>query len=170
MNGVPALRSAALLAGLPLLLTGCGDRPGYDASEVESYLVASQAATFAPSGRVTHASCPDGLKLREGMSLTCKLTVSGAQVPYRVRLTHVRSTRVSVAASPDGVLLSGARLSDLVRTRLPRNAASADVDCGGAYVAATVGKPMSCTLRLGSQERPIKVTVTDPSGTVEVRS
>jgi hypothetical protein len=167
MNRRRALTTAALAAGL-LAVAACGDRPGYDRDAVESYLVESQGATFAPSGTVEKATCPAGLELREGMRFTCRLTVSGARVPYRVRLTHVHDDRVSVTASPDGVLVSGTKLTEAVRGRLPKASAAADVDCGGPYFVAAVGDTVDCTLVLGGQEKPIKVTVEDESGSVSV--
>ena len=162
-------RTAAVISGL-LVLAGCGDRPGYDHAAVESYLVKSQADTFGASAAINKATCPTPLALQEGMSFTCRLEVSGATLPYRVRLTHVRDARVSVSAVPDGVVLTATKLTDFVAGTLPKTAAEAEVDCGGAYVVAKVGATLPCTLTLGSQEQPIKLTVKDRSGTVTVGS
>ncbi len=104
------------------------------------------------------------------MSFTCRLEVSGARLPYRVRLTHVRDARVSVSAVPDGIVLPATKITDFVTGALPKKSAGAEVDCGGAYVVAKVGATLPCTLTLGSQEQPIKVTVKDRSGTVTVGS
>lgn len=161
------LRGAALAAGL-LTLAACGDRPGYDRDAVESYLVETQGAAFAPAGTIEGATCPKGLDLREGMRFTCQLAVSGAQVPYRVRLTHVRDERMAVQAAPAGVLMSGTKLTEAVRGSLPKTSAAAAVDCGGPFFVAAVGDTISCRLVLGGQEKPIKVTVEDESGSVSV--
>ena len=77
---------------------------------------------------------------------------------------------MTVSAAPDGVLLSGVKVRDFVRTTLPKSSAAADVDCGGPYVVADVGETLDCTLALGAQEQPIKVTVKDKSGVVAVGS
>lgn len=162
-------RVTVVLACLALL-AGCGDRPGYDDAAVESYLAKSQATTFGTSAKVGAASCPGTLELREGMTFTCKLDVSGASLPYRVRLTHVHDTRMSISAAPDGVIVSTAKLRDYVAGTLPKNSSGADVDCGGAFVVAKVGATVPCTLTLGSQEQPIKVTVKDQTGRVQIGS
>jgi len=164
----PRLPGAVILIGALGLLAGCGDRPGYDESAVESYLASSQAATFGPSAKVGKASCPGDLELKEGMAFTCKLSVDGARLPYRVRLTHVHDAKISIAAKPDGVILSATKLGEYVGRTLPKTSAGAAVDCGGAYVVAKVGATLPCTLTLGSQETPIKVTVKDESGRVQV--
>ena len=158
-----------VVAGL-LLLSGCGDRPGYDGSAVESYLVTSQADTFGAAGAKARATCPDDRDLREGMTVTCRLAVAGAKLPYRVKLTHVHAKRVTVSARPDGVLVSGTRLRAYVRTTLPRTAAGANVDCGGPFVVVDVGSSVSCMLTLGSQEKPIRVKVLDDAGRVSISS
>jgi hypothetical protein len=162
-------RWIALAAAGLALLAGCGQSPGYDATAVESYLVKSQAATFAPAAKVSRASCPSDLDLREGMRFTCTLSVSGARLPYRVRLTHVHDT-VVVHAAPAGVIVSGAKLRDFVGTTLPKDSAGATVDCGGPFLVAAVGSSLDCTLVLGSQETPMKVKVLDTSGRVSIGS
>lgn len=160
-----------LIASGLLVLAGCGDRPGYDDSAVESYLVSSQADLFGAAGDKATATCPDDRELREGMTLTCTLTVSGAKLPYRVRLTHVQDEkRVSVTARPDGVLVSGAKLRSYVRSTLPRTSTGANVDCGAPFVVVDVGASVDCTLTLGSQEKPIKVKVVDTVGRVSISS
>ena len=162
-------RVVALAAAALLLLAGCGESPGYDAGAVEAYLAKSQAATFAPTGHVGRATCPSGLALREGMTFTCTLAVSGSRLPYRVRLTHVHGD-VSVSAVPKGVLVSGTKMRAFVRSTLPRQAHAADVDCGGPFVVAPVGSSIDCTLVLGSQTRPVKVKVLDAAGRVSIAS
>jgi hypothetical protein len=160
----------ALAAAGLLLLAGCGDSPGYDDATVGAYLVKSQAATF-PTAEITKASCPKDRDLREGMTITCTLFVSGASLPYRVKLTHVHSGRVTITAHTDGVLFSRSKLRDFVRTTLPRTASGADVNCsGGAFLVAHVGSSLNCTLTLGSQEKPMKVKVLDDSGRVSIGS
>jgi hypothetical protein len=152
-----------------LLLAGCGQSPGYDAAAVESYLATSQAATFAPTAQVSRAACPSDQELREGMTFTCTLSVSGSKLPYRVTLTHVHDT-VEVAAAPAGVIVSGAKLRAFVRTTLPKDSAGAQVDCGGPFVVAAVGSTVDCTLELGSQATPMKVKVLDETGRVSITS
>ena len=165
-------RSAyAGLVTLALLgLAGCGEQPGYDSSAVESYLVRSQAATFANGTHIGKARCPGDLELKEGMTIRCTLDVGKDAVPYRVRLTHVRARTVTVAASPAGVLMSGRTVRDFVRSTLPKSSSAADVDCGGAYFVAQVGQTLDCRLTLGAQQKPIKLTVKDRSGVVTVGS
>ena len=157
-----------VLASLGLLtLAGCGEDPGYDSSAVESYLAQSQQEVL---GGDVRASCPDDLETEEGMTFRCTLKVSGAALPYRVTLTHLDAERVTVSAAPDGVLISGVKVRDFVRTTLPKSSAAADVDCGGPFVVADVGEALDCTLALGAQERPITLTVKDESGVVAVGS
>ena len=164
--------SRAALGGVGLLLlAGCGgDRPGYDDAAVESYLSTSQADTFGTAGDVGKATCPGDLELREGMTFVCKLDVSGAKLPYKVRLTNVHEEKVSISAAPDGVLVSATKLRDYLRATLPKSSAAADVDCGGAFVVAKVGASLPCTMTLGAQEKPIKVTVKDETGRVSIGS
>jgi hypothetical protein len=162
-------RSLALVAGGLLVLAGCGDTPGYDAAAVESYLVTSQADTFGATG-VDSASCPADRELAEGMQLTCTLKVSGAKLPYRVTLRNVHEPKVTVTAHPDGVLVSGAKLSSFVRSTLPKDAKGADVSCGGPFLVARVGTKVDCALVLGSQEKPLTVTVLDKAGRVSIGS
>lgn len=159
-------RLAGAGAGLALL-AGCGEQPGYDASPVEDYLRSSQAALFGEQ-EVEKASCPGDLTLLEGMTFTCTLTVAGADLPFRVTLSGVRTEEVTVRARPAGVLLAADRVRDHVRTTLPRTFEGADVDCGGAYVVAKVGAELSCRLTLGSQVKPLTVTVRDEEGRVTV--
>ncbi len=163
-------RAALSVVGL-LLLAGCGgDRPGYDDAAVESYLSTSQANTFGKAGEVGKATCPGDLLLREGMTFVCKLDVSGAKLAYKVRLTNVHGEKVSVSAAPDGVLVSGTRLNNFLRSSLPKASAAAKVDCGGAFVVADVGESLPCTMTLGAQEKAVKVTVKDKTGRVSIGS
>ena len=159
-----------LLAGGLLLLAGCGESPGYDDAAVESYLVKSQSSLFGVAGDKARATCSDDRDLREGMTVACTLTVSGAKLPYRVKLTHVHDKRVTLVARPDGVLVSGAKIRAYVRSTLPDTSAGANVDCGGPFVVVDVGKSVDCTLTLGSQEKPITVKVLDEVGRVSVSS
>jgi hypothetical protein len=162
------LRALALVACAGLL-AGCGDSPDYDAAAVESHLVRTQAAVFGSAVEIERAVCPADLELREGMTFTCTLTASGAELPWRVRLTHVREENgVTVSARPDGVLVSAARLDGFVSTRLPKDAAGARVDCGGEYFVARVGTSVECTLRLGAQDKPMKVKVLDEQGRLSI--
>jgi len=163
------MRRVGLAAAGLLLLAACGESPSYDAAAVEDHLVESQAGTFGDA-EVTGASCPEDRELEEGVRLTCTLTVDGAKLPYRVTLTDVHDDQVTVAARPDGVLVSGAKLSAFVRSTLPKSSAGADVDCGGAYVVAPVGTKVDCMLVLGSQEKPITVKVLDDAGRVTIGS
>lgn len=163
-------RGVVPLLAVGFLLTGCGERPGYDDAAVESYLVTSQRSLFGAAGDRARATCPEDRELREGMTVACTLTVSGAKLPYRVRLTNVRAERVKVVARPDGVLVSGTKIRSYVRSTLPRTAVGADVDCGDPFVVVAIGKSVDCTLSLGSQEKPIQVTVLDEVGRISVRS
>jgi hypothetical protein len=160
-----------LLASGLLLLVGCGESPGYDDAAVESYLVEGQSSLFGAAGDKATSTCPDDRELREGMTVTCTLTVSGAKLPYRVKLTNVHDEeRVTVVARPDGVLVSGAKIRSYVRSTLPRTSAGADVDCGSPFVVVDVGATVECTLTLGSQEKPLEVKVLDTVGRVSIRS
>jgi hypothetical protein len=165
------LRTTALLGASLLLLSGCGDRPGYDRAAVERYLHASQGARFG-GAEVGAAHCPSRHALSEGMTVHCTLTVSGAGVPFVVTLRHVHAADVLVSAKPDGVLIPGSRLSQVVGTALPANARSAKVDCGGqrAFVVAKVGETITCSAVLGSQSQSFKLTVKDTSGRVAISS
>jgi hypothetical protein len=164
-------RRIAVAAACLALLTGCaGERPGYDDATVESYLARSQATTFDSTAKVGAARCPSSLELREGMRFTCTLEVSGARLPYRVRLTHVHDARMTVRAVPDGVIVSTAKLRAHLAGTLPKKSSGADVDCGGPFVVAKVGATLPCTLVLGSQEQPVKVTVKDETGRVQIGS
>lgn len=169
MNRGAASRAAVVVAGLGLL-AGCGESPGYDDTAIESYLASSQHDTFGPAAEVGKASCPGALELREAMTFTCKLEVSGTRVPYRVRLTHVHDTKMSITAAPDGVIVSTSKLRDFVGSTLPKGASGAVVDCGGEFVVAKVGDTLPCTLTLGSQEQPIKVTLKDETGRLSIGS
>ncbi len=164
--------SRAALAGVGvLLLAGCGgDRPGYDDAAVEAYLSTSQADTFGSAGEIGKATCPGDLDLREGMTFVCKLDVSGAKLPYKVRLTDVSEEKMTISAAPDGVLVSATKLRDYLRGTLPKSSAAADVDCGGAFVVAKVGASLPCTMTLGAQEKPIKITVKDKAGRMSIGS
>lgn len=159
------------LAAAGLLLAGCGESPGYDHAAVEDYLVKTQAATFGSGDTLDKASCPADLDLSEGMTFTCTLHVSGAKLPYRVKLTDVHDEEsVSVNAEPAGVLVSATRLRAHVRTTLPKASAGADLDCGGPFVVATVGKSFDCLLVLGSQAKPLTMKVLDDRGRIQVGS
>ena len=68
------------------------------------------------------------------------------------------------------MVLTAAKITDFVTGTLPKESAGAEVDCGGAYIVAEVGATLPCTLTLGSQEQPIKVTVKDRSGAVTLGS
>ncbi len=167
MNRRGALVRLAIAGAGLSLLAGCGEQPGYQAGPVENHLRTSQAALFGDQ-EVERATCPTDLTLLEGMTFTCTLTVAGAELPFRVTLTDVRTEQVTVKARPAGVLLAADRVRDHVRTTLPRTFKGADVDCGGAYVVAKVGSKLDCRLTLGSQEKPLTVTVRDDEGHVTV--
>jgi hypothetical protein len=160
---------AAVSVGL-LCLAGCGERPGYDSTPVESYLARSQAGSFGPAVRIGRATCPEDLALEEGMTFRCRLDVADTALPYRVRLSQVRSEEMRVSAAPDGVLMSGEKVRDFVRSTLPKGSSAADVDCGGVYFVAEVGQTLECTLALGAQQRSIEVRVKDEAGVVTLGS
>jgi hypothetical protein len=157
-----------VLAGLAVLLAGCGDRPGYDRGAVEHFLATSQAGTFGGDLEVGKASCPKEAAVEEGMTVRCTLAVSGSAVPYRVTLRDVHGKKVKVTAKPDAVIVPGAAVRDFVRTTLPKESKGADVDCGGGVIVAKVGQTLDCTLTLGAQTQPLKVTVTDKAGTIAI--
>lgn len=163
-------RLAALAAVSTILLSGCGAEPGYDAAAVESYLNSSQASRFAGAGPVGSARCPDERALREGMTVRCTLEVSRSQVPFVVTLRDVRTDEVKVSVRPDGVIISGKRLTDVVRLKLPADARQADVECDGnsAFVVAQVGQTIDCDVLLGSQRTAFRLTVTDAAGRVSI--
>jgi hypothetical protein len=165
------VKRLAVVLGVGLLvLTGCGDRPGYDSSAVEKYLVSSQAWRFDGTD-ISAASCPRHRDLTEGMKVTCTVTVAKSKVPFTVRLTHVHADKVHVSAAPAGVVIPGSRLTQTVTQTLPADSRAAKVDCGtAAYVVARVGQTVDCKLVLGSQTTAIKVTVKDRTGTVSVSS
>jgi hypothetical protein len=163
-------RALAIGVGL-MVLAGCGDRPGYDSAALERYLVASQAWRFTGANAVSQATCPSDRDLTEGMTLRCTLTVSGSKVPFRVRLTDVHAEKMKVTAAPDGVVIPGDKLREVVALALPETASKATVDCGGsAFIVARVGRTVDCTLVLGSQTKPFKVTVKDATGRVSIQS
>jgi hypothetical protein len=161
-------RAAVLLLSTLALVAGCGDRPGYDASAVESYLVHMHDAPFAEG--IDKASCPAHQDVSEGMTLRCTLTVSGSKVPYRVRLTNVHDDPVTVSAVPDGVVLSRDKLRAVIGLSLPKGAARPAVDCGGSYMVAKVGQSLKCKATLGSQVSTFTVKVKDATGRVSVVS
>ena len=161
-------RASVLLVGTLLLLAGCGDRPGYDASAVESYLVHMHGAPF--SDGIDKASCPSHHDVSEGMTVRCTLTVSGSKIPYRVRLTNVHDDPVTVSAEPDGVVLSRDKLRAVIGLSLPKGAARPAVDCGGSYMVAKVGQSLKCKATLGSQVSTFTVKVKDATGRVSVVS
>jgi hypothetical protein len=148
-------RASLLLVSTLALVAGCGDRPGYDASAVESYLVHMHDAPFAEG--IDKASCPAHQDVSEGMTLRCTLTVSGSKVPYRVRLT-------------DGIVLSRDKLRTVIALSLPKGAARPAVDCGGSYMVAKVGQSLKCMATLGSQVSTFTVKVKDATGRVSVVS
>ena len=162
-------RALAVAAAGVLLLAGCGDAPGYDHKAVEGYLVSTQSTALG-GAEVTGATCPTHHALSEGMTLTCTVDVSGAKLPYRVRLTHVHARHVSVSATPAGVLVDGSKLVAYVQTTVPKTAKGALVTCGGRYVVAKVGETLTCTMTLGSQQRQVDLKVLDKSGTVSLGS
>jgi hypothetical protein len=168
------VRRVWALVVLGLLVSGCGDSPAYDASAVESHLVRTQAAAYGDTAKVTAASCPAHEDLREGMTLTCSVTVGGARVPYAVRLTHVHSDHaMTVSARPQGVLLSAAKLRAEVQRAMPKGPKDVQVVCGRAgasLVVARVGQKLACQVVLGSQTRPISITVKDAKGRVSISS
>ena len=164
-------RLGVVLAAAALLLTGCGDRPGYDAAAVEKYLATSQGQQLAGSGEVGRAACPRHRDLSEGMTVRCTLAVGGSKVPFLVTLTHVDADHVHVRARPDGVVIPASRLTAALAAALPAQSRSAKVSCGGAaFLVAKVGRTASCSLVLGSQTRDLRVTVKDATGRVSISS
>jgi hypothetical protein len=89
-------------------------------------------------------------------------------VPYLVTLRHVHASKVDVTARFDGVVIPATAIRDFVRTTLPRESRGADVDCGGKVIVAKVGQTLDCTLALGAQTQPVKVTVQDRAGTIGI--
>ncbi len=171
VEGPVVKRLAILLGASVLLLSGCGDRPGYDATAVEKYLASTQGQQFAGTGTVGKASCPRHRDLSEGMTVRCTLVVGGSKVPFLVTLTDVDASKVHVHAKPDGVVIPSSKLTAVVAQGLPAQSRGAKVDCGGdAFLVAKVGKTVTCSLVLGSQTRALKVTVKDASGRVSVSS
>ena len=75
-----------------------------------------------------------------------------------------------MSATPAGVLVPATRLRSYVRSTLPKVSAGADLDCGGPFVVATVGKSFDCLLVLGSQAKPLTMKVLDDRGRIQVGS
>lgn len=161
------LLRAAGVALLLLLLASCGDAPGYDRASVQGFLARSQAGTFA-GATIGKARCPADVPLKEGMRVRCTLAVDDARVPYAVTLRHVHAAHVAVRASLAGVVVPASSLQDYVRSTLSKAAQGAVVDCGAHYLVARVGHTFDCTLALGGQQQPIKVTIKDSQGTMAV--
>lgn len=155
----------ALVGGL--LLTGCGDQPGLDASAVESYLVQSQTSVLEGL-EIGDASCPDDAELREAMTLKCTLAVEDATVPYRVRLRDVREEKVRVDVSLDAVVLLAEEVQRFLRSTLPKEFRSADVTCGSAVIVTDVGETLDCTLASGPQTKPVTIRVEDAAGNISI--
>ena len=105
------------------------------------------------------------------MTVRCTLTVSGAKVPFVVTLADVHAATMKVTAKPDGVIIPGSRLTQVVAQTLPTASGKAKVDCGGAaFVVAKIGTTVPCSLVLGSQTQAFKVTVKDATGRVSISS
>jgi hypothetical protein len=164
-----ARRASGALAVLGLLvLTGCGDAPGFDVHRVEAYLAQDQAHAFGAGIKVGTATCPGHHPLREGMTLRCTLAVGDASVPYRVRLQHVHAAKVKVDVTLDAVVLRGADLASFVRKQLPASFAKAKVDCGDDVLVAQVGQKLSCTVASGAQTETVALLVKDEAGDVTI--
>ena len=151
-----------------LLLSGCGEEPGFDAGPVEAYLAESQASVFGADAEVGDASCPGDHTLKNGMELACTLEVADASVPYRVTLRDVRSERVAISVALDGVVLRGADIAEFVRKQLPKAFRSATIDCGPDLVVSDVDETLECTVRSGAQTKTVVVTVMDEAGRVSI--
>ncbi len=91
-------------------------------------------------------------------------------MPYRVRLTGVHGDQVSMSAAPAGVVISATEVDKIVQRSLGKGSRGAKVDCGGTFVVAEVGDTLPCTLVLGSQEKPLEVTVQDEAGRLSIGS
>ena len=124
-------RLGILLGASVLLLSGCGDRPAYDATAVEKYVASTQGQQFAGVGTVGRASCPRHRDLSEGMTVRCTLVVAGSKVPFLVTLTDVNASQVHVDAKPDGVVIPSSKLTAMVAQTLPAQSRGAKVACGG---------------------------------------
>jgi Domain of unknown function (DUF4333) len=149
------------------VLGGCGDQPGLDTAAVEAYLLESQASTFGDL-EVGPARCPGEPELRDGMSLDCSVTVSDADVPFRVRLSDVHKSKVKVDVALDAVVLLATEIQRRVRSTLPDDFGSATVECGHDVIVTEVGDKVECTLAYGAQTRPLVLTVEDAAGRVSI--
>jgi Domain of unknown function (DUF4333) len=169
MTRVLRRRASYLMASLAggLVLAGCGDQPGLDTAAVEAYVLQSQASTFGDL-EVGPASCPGGQELRDGMTLDCTLTVSDAEVPYRVRLRDVHEEQVKVDVALDAVVLLAKEIQRYVRSTLTKDFASARVTCGQDVLVTEVGEVIECTLASGAQAKPLAVTVEDAAGRISI--
>lgn len=162
------IAGAALVVGLALATPGCADQSAYDPSAIESFLQTSQGALFAGQD-LGVAICPDDVELTEGVQIDCTLEVTGQQVPYQVRLTHVDADRVTIVAKPRGTVIPTEKAEEYVLGSLPPDAAGATVTCGdGAVAVAAVGTSITCTVALGSQTEPVVLEVLDDVGTVRI--
>lgn len=161
-------RSAVVAAVLAVVLSGCGDEPGVDTEAVEGYLATSQAGAYEGL-EVGAPDCPADEDLREDLELACTLTVADVQVPYRVTLRDVESAEVSIEVELERVVVVTSAVQDYVRTLLSEEYAAASVACDGADLVVTdVGETLDCTLALGAEVTPLRVTVEDEAGHVSV--
>jgi hypothetical protein len=169
MSGRPRHRAPYVGAALLtcVLATGCGDVPGLDTEAVEAFLLQSQSSTYGDV-EIGPAACPGSHELRDGMTLQCTVTVVDAEVPYRVRLTHVHDEEVDAAVTLDAVVLMAARIQDYVRSTLPKDFSAAKVSCGHEVLVAQVGDAIDCTLAAGAQTKPLTVTVEDEAGHISI--
>jgi len=159
-------RTRAAAAAAVLLLSACGDQPGFDPQAVEDFLVSSQQSRYQP-GDDLEAVCPYDLKLEEGMTFACTLTASGTDIPYRVQLTRVREADPTVQVETAALVVPETTVQIYVVSSLPATARGAKLDCGSSYVVVEAGDDFMCYLSLGGQQREVTLTA-DEQGAVTI--
>lgn len=162
----PRLLLVALALVAVLAAAGCSGN-SYDAGTTEKYLKQSQQGKVRglPIG---DATCPQDVKLKEGVTFRCTLEIAGVAAPYTVRLTNVDADKVTINVEPAKVLIGTAAVVDLVRRGLkPQYQDQAKITCGDKELLVTdPGTKIGCIVSIGGDQRQAVVRVADKNGKV----
>ena len=142
----------------------------YDRSKVEAAIVRLEKDQSL-GVTVTKATCPDSVKITEGVVFDCSMTVEGVEAPVSVTLTDVDKDEAHIKVLAKQAIISVEAADTFVKSQLPDSSAGATVDCskaGEKVIVADVGTKITCRLALGDQTDTTELTIKDLKGTVEI--
>jgi hypothetical protein len=164
---ITLMLAAAVLAGCSYSASS-GDSPTIDPAEFEG-AISTQMTKQHPDIPVSSVTCPDGVKLAQGVTFECTAQLEGVQLPVKVTITQVdlgKGTYDYDMKPTKNVLIPEGIVESIKAGLRDQGFPNAKVDCGTErYRVVEVGGAIECIVSAGGERRVVRA-VSDEGGGV----